>query len=71
MKKVKSKNKNSPSPLQGEKEVQKNSTEFNEQTPFKRPHGDTGEKDRQTPREHPHEFTTPVVTKEMVAGKKK
>jgi hypothetical protein len=69
MKKVKSKI--PPSPLQGEKDVQKNSTAFNEQTPFKHPHGDTDEKDRQTQREHPHEFTTPVAKKNKVTGNKK
>ena len=71
MKKEKSKIKIPPSPLQGEKDVQKNSTEFNEQTPFKHPHGEAGEKDRQAPREHPHEFTTPVNKTGKMPGKKK
>lgn len=71
MRKGKSNIKNTPSPLQGEKDVQKNSTEFKEQTPFKHSHGETGENDRQIPREHPHEFTTPVATKGKTPRKKK
>jgi hypothetical protein len=50
-------------PLKGEKDVQKQSTEFKEQVPFKHPHGAPSEDDKQTPLEHPHQTTTPVALK--------
>ena len=51
-----------PSPTEGEKDIQKKSSEFNEQVPRKHPHGETGENDKQPFQEHLHGFITPVDT---------
>ncbi|MEO8086791.1 MAG: hypothetical protein ABI763_08230 [Bacteroidota bacterium] len=49
-----------PSPTQGEKDVQKESTEREEQIPLKHPQGESGENNEQTSREHPHGIDTSV-----------
>lgn len=61
MKKEKSKSNVTPSPTQGEKDVQKQSTEYNEQVPRKHLHGETEENDDRAARKHPHGFKTPVA----------
>ena len=60
MKRKRMEKKTHPSPTQGEKDVQKESTEHHEQTPLKHPHGESGENNEHTPREHPHDVDTSV-----------
>jgi hypothetical protein len=47
-------------PEQGEKDVQKESKEYNEQIPIQHPHGEDGEHNEVTPTEHPHDLKTSV-----------
>jgi hypothetical protein len=50
----------SPSPTQGEKNVQRQSTEYNEQVPLAHPHGEDGAHKELIPVEHPHGLKTTV-----------
>jgi hypothetical protein len=64
------KKKNTESPTQGEKNVQKKSTE-EEQTLLKHPHGEKEEFEEQTLLvEHPHNYTT-IVAKDKTKAIKK
>jgi len=50
----------SPSQKREEKNVQKQSTEYQEQIPLKHPHGEKRSPDERVPSEHPHTITTVV-----------
>jgi hypothetical protein len=63
MKKTTDEKEVSPSPTQGEKDVQKQSTEYNEQVPLAHPHGEDGEQKELIPAEHPHGTKTAVDSK--------
>ena len=52
--------KSTPSPTQGEKDIQKESLGNNEQIPRKHPHGKSDEHAEQTPRKHPHDIDISV-----------
>ena len=59
-------------PTQGETDIQKQSTEYNELIPRKHPHGEKSGDERQATIEHPHEFKTIVDKKASatIKGKK-
>ncbi len=71
MKKETDQSESTKSPIQEEKEIQKECTEHDEQIPLKHPHGETGELDKQIPREHPHGFDTTVALENTHPVKRK
>jgi hypothetical protein len=58
-------------PTQGETDIQKQSTEYNELIPRKHPHGEKSGDEHEATIEHPHEFKTIVDEKKTRTTKGK